>query len=188
MHATSGAGPGSRPLRSGNLLDLQDMTDGRFDDLLASNERYAATFTLQGIPASAARGLAVITCIDSRIEPLAMLGIKPGDAKILRNAGARVTLDVLRTLVAAVHFLNVTRVAIVAHTDCAMTRSNDDGLRASVRETTGSDAVDDWEPLTIANQSEVFAHDIALIDNHPLIGGRVEVGTFVYDVGTGRLH
>lgn len=163
------------------------MTDGRFDDLLASNRRYAETFSLKGIPAPAARGLAVVTCIDSRIEPLAMLGIKPGDAKILRNAGARVTPDVLRTLVAAVHFLNVSRIAIVAHTDCAMTRSDDAGLRAAVRDKTGSEAVDEWIPLTIGDQSAVFLHDVALIENHPLIGGRVEIGTFVYDVGSGLL-
>src|SRR5262245_37473497 len=62
-----------------------------FDDILGANRRYAASFGLAGLDARAARGLAVLTCIDSRIEPLAMLGLAPGDAKILRNAGGRVT-------------------------------------------------------------------------------------------------
>jgi carbonic anhydrase len=163
------------------------MPIGRFDDLLLANSRYAETFALAGIPAPAARGLAVVTCIDSRIEPLAMLGLQPGDAKILRNAGARVTPDVLRTLIAAVHFLNVSRIALVGHTDCAMSRLNDEEFRAALREKTNSDAVDDLEPMTVSNQHEVFASDAALILSHPLIGDRVEVAAFVYDVGSGLL-
>lgn len=163
------------------------MTHGRFDDLLDANKQYAASFGLTGIPAPAAKGLAVVTCIDSRIEPLAMLGLSPGDAKILRNAGARVSEDVLRSLTAAVHFLNVSRVAIVAHTDCAMRRETDTAFREAVREKTGSDAVEQWNPMAVTDQAQVFAHDSALIDNHPLIGGRVMVGTFVYDVASGLL-
>jgi len=88
-----------------------------FSDLLDANEAYAARFDLAGLPASPARELAIVTCIDSRIEPLAMLGLAPGDAKILRNAGARVTDDVLRSLVLAVNLLGVDRIAIVAHTE-----------------------------------------------------------------------
>jgi carbonic anhydrase len=160
---------------------------GRFDDLLEANARYAESFSLKGIPAPAAKGLAVVTCIDSRIEPLAMLGLRPGDAKIMRNAGARVTPDVLRTLIAAVHFLNVSRVALVGHTDCAMSRLNDEQFRATIREKTNSPAADDLEPMTVSNQLEVFESDAALILNHPLIGDRVQVGAFVYDVGSGVL-
>jgi carbonic anhydrase len=164
------------------------MPIGRFDDLLKANARYAESFSLAGIPAPAARGLAVLTCIDSRIEPLAMLGLHPGDAKILRNAGARVTTDVLRTLTAAVHFLNVSRVALVGHTDCAMSRLSDEQFRAVVLSKTGSSAVEQFDPMTVADQGDVFAHDAALILNHPLIGDRVEVAAFIYDVSTGILH
>ncbi len=88
-----------------------------FDDVLNANAAYAESFTDGGRPGKAARGLAVVTCMDSRISPLAMLGLQDGDAKILRNAGARVTEDVLRTLVLATHLLGVTRVMVVAHTD-----------------------------------------------------------------------
>src|ERR1700712_2179939 len=102
------------------------MTASAFDDVLDGNARYAATFRDEGKAGRAARGLAVVTCMDSRIEPLQMLGMERGDAKILRNAGARVTDDVLRTLVLAVALLGVRRVLVVPHTDCGMVK-NDDG-------------------------------------------------------------
>lgn len=78
-----------------------------FDDLFAANAEFARTFEWSGLTGTAARGLAVVTCMDSRIDPLGLLGLRPGDAKILRNAGARVTDDVLRTLVLAVYLLGV---------------------------------------------------------------------------------
>ena len=80
-------------------------TDETYADVLSANADYASRFHLARTPARAARGLAVVTCMDSRIEPLPMLGLAPGDAKILRNAGARVTDDVLRTLVLASYLL-----------------------------------------------------------------------------------
>lgn len=92
---------------------------GGFDDVLAANEAYARGFALGGLSGRAAKRLAVVTCMDSRIEPLAMLGLAPGDAKILRNAGARVADDVLAALALARDRLDVTRVMVVAHTDCA---------------------------------------------------------------------
>ena len=100
---------------------------GVFDDVLAANEDYVRTFTLAGLQPVAARGLALVTCMDSRIEPLEMLGLKPGDAKILRNAGARVTDDTLRTLVLAVYLLGVNRVIVLPHTGCKMASVSGDG-------------------------------------------------------------
>jgi carbonic anhydrase len=109
-----------------------DGDDGPFADVLAANAGYAAAFELRGLPSPAARGLAVVTCMDSRIEPLRMLGISPGDAKILRNAGGRVTDDVLRTLVVATHFLGVQRVMVVVHTRCKMAEVDDDEIHADL--------------------------------------------------------
>ena len=91
-----------------------------FDDLLEANRRYRAEFHDSGVPASRPRGSACITCIDSRIDPLAMLGLQAGDAKIIRNAGARCTDDALRSLILAANLLGVHRVCVVQHTDCAM--------------------------------------------------------------------
>ena len=110
-----------------------------FEDLLAANEGYAAQFSSGDLAGRAARGLAVVTCMDSRIEPLQMLGLSKGDAKILRNAGGRVTEDVLRTLVLATHLLGVERVMVVEHTDCRMAKVTDEQAHEAIREQSGLD-------------------------------------------------
>src|SRR5918994_7055759 len=115
------------------------LDDQTFADVLAANEAYAGDFSLEGLEAVAARGLAVLTCMDSRIEPLQMLGLRPGDAKILRNAGARVTDDVLRTLVLASYLLGVDRAMVVAHTDCRMGSGDEDDIHAALEEAGGPD-------------------------------------------------
>nr|BFE81894.1 hypothetical protein GCM10020093_044950 [Planobispora longispora] len=108
-----------------------------FDDLLAANEEFSATFTDAELTGRAAQGLAIVTCMDSRIDPLGVFGLKPGDAKILRNAGARVTDDVLRTLVLAVTLLNVSRVLVMPHTDCGMAKVTDDDVHRLAAERGG---------------------------------------------------
>src|SRR3989441_1737385 len=113
--------------------------DETFADVLAANEAYARSFPHRGLQARAAQGLAVLTCIDSRIDPLAMLGLRPGDAKILRNAGARVTDDVLRTLVLASYLLGVDRVMVVAHTDCRMAGGTEDDVHRAIANAGGPD-------------------------------------------------
>lgn len=158
-----------------------------FDDVLESNRHYAHTFDLAGIDPHAARGLGVLTCIDSRIEPLTMLGLRAGDAKIFRNAGARVTDDVIRSMIAAVHLLNVHRVAVVQHTNCAMVTLSADSLRVRVAESAGRSA-DDWDPMVVVDQRAVLASDLERLRTHPLLEGRVELGAFIYDVATGLLQ
>ena len=106
---------------------------------LEANGRYSDGFELGGLDPRAARGLAVLTCMDSRIEPLAMLGLRPGDAKILRNAGARVTDDVLRTLVLASYLLGVDRAMIVAHTRCRMAAGDEEDVHAAIEAAGGPD-------------------------------------------------
>lgn len=162
------------------------MTDGNFDDLLDANTRYADSFGLAGLEPRAARGLAVVTCIDSRIEPLAMLGLAPGDAKILRNAGARVTDDVLRTLVLAVHLLGVGRIAIVHHTNCRMVGVTDDELRATLTEEFGVDA-SGWDFHAVPDQAAVVTEDLARVRACPLLPNDLAVAAFLYHVETGRL-
>src|SRR5580704_10612547 len=108
------------------------MLSAMFDDLLRENQRYAAHFGLAGVPARAAKAFALVTCMDSRIEPLAMLGLRPGDAKILRNAGGRVSTDVLRSLILATSFLGVHRIAVMQHTDCALADRSDADVRSEL--------------------------------------------------------
>lgn len=156
-----------------------------FDDLLAANVRYRERFHDSGVPGVASRGLAVLTCIDSRIDPLAMLGLSPGDAKIVRNAGARVTPDALRSLVLATGFLGVTRIMVVAHTDCAVVGTTDESIRARLAET-GVDAAG-WEFLATTDPAAAVRTDLARIAACPLIPPGVTLGGFIFDVHHGSL-
>ena len=98
------------------------MTDA-FDDLLAANRRSPRPSTSAGFDGVAHAGVAIVTCMDSRIDPLRMLGLQPGDAKIFRNPGGRVTPQALEALVLGVHLLNVDRILVIPHTRCAMASS-----------------------------------------------------------------
>jgi carbonic anhydrase len=157
-----------------------------FDDLLAANERYRTEFHDSGVAGVAAKGLAVVTCIDSRIDPLAMLGLRAGDAKIIRNAGARVTDDALRSLVLAANLLGVARVCVVAHTECAMVGTTDDELRERIGSQRGADA-SGWDFLAMTDQLATLRADIERIRTCPLLPPDLEVGGFIFDVHSGAL-
>ncbi len=160
---------------------------GDFADVLAANRAYAASFGLAGLPAVAARGLAIVPCMDSRIEPLAMLGLQPGDAKIIRNAGARITPDVLRTLVLAVHALGVTRVMVVAHTKCKMASTTQEEVEQLIAEQAGIDARSlDFHLIT--DQRATLHRDVQAVRSWPFLPADLPVGGVLYDVDTGRLE
>jgi len=159
---------------------------GAFDDVLAANARHAEQFRRPHMEGVAAKGLAVVTCMDSRIDPLAMLGLQPGDAKILRNAGARVTDDVLRTLVLASYLLGVDRVMIVQHTRCRMASGSEDDVHAAVAAAGGPDTRS-LSFLTTQDQPSAVRADVQRVLSWPYLAGRVTVGGFIYDLDTGRL-
>jgi carbonic anhydrase len=159
--------------------------DGTFADVLAANDHYAHGFRLAGLEPVAAKGLAVLTCMDSRIEPLHMLGLAPGDAKILRNAGARVTDDVLRTLVLASYLLGVDRAMVVAHTKCRMAAEDEDDVHAAVEAAGGPDTRS-LGFLVAQDQETTVREDVQRIRSSPFLQ-RLRVGGFLYDVDTGRL-
>ena len=159
--------------------------DETFADVLASNEDYANGFALGGLEPVAARGLAVLTCMDSRIEPLTMLGLHPGDAKILRNAGARVTDDVLRTLVLASYLLGVDRAMVVAHTRCKMAAGSEENVHVAI-ETAGGPDTRSLAFLVTDQQEQTVRDDVQRIRSWPYLQ-RLRVGGFIYDVDTGRL-
>lgn len=158
-----------------------------FDDVLAANKRYAETFQSQGVPGVAARGLAVICCMGSRIEPLKMLGLANGEAKILRNAGARFTDDALRTLVLAAHRLGVMRVMVVAHTDCRMSKVTDEQVHTSINERSGLDT-QSLEFHTVLDQQAVLEVDVQRIRSSPYLPGDLAVTGAGYNVATGRIE
>jgi carbonic anhydrase len=158
--------------------------DETFADELAANEGYAGSFAYAGLKPHAAQGLAVLTCIDSRIEPLTMLGLAPGDAKILRNAGARVTPDVLRTLVLASHLLGVDRVMVIAHTDCRMT-GREEHVHEAVQ-AAGAPDTSEFDFLATDDQVATLQADVELLRSSPFLT-HVRVGGFRYDVESGRI-
>jgi carbonic anhydrase len=156
-----------------------------FTDVLRANETYVAAFEDAALSGRAAKELAVLTCIDTRIDPLAMLGLRPGDAKILRNAGARVTDDVLRTLVLASFLLNVKRVMVIAHTDCRMVGGTEEDVHSAIAEQGGPDTRSLLFQVS-EDVSETLREDVQRIRSSPYLVG-VEAGGFLYDVHTGRV-
>ncbi|WP_248958776.1 beta-class carbonic anhydrase [Sphaerisporangium perillae] len=157
-----------------------------FDDLLTANEDFARSFQHSSLSGRARRGLAVVTCMDSRIDPLNLLGLKAGDAKILRNAGARVTDDVLRTLVLAVYLLDVDRVLVMPHTDCRMAKSTDEDVHELISRQYGVDTRS-LEFHTVPDQDAALRRDMIRIRTYPYLPERLAVGGAVYDVHTGKL-
>jgi carbonic anhydrase len=160
---------------------------GDFDDLMAANRTYAETFDMAGFDGIAHAGVAIVTCMDSRIAPLAMVGLHPGDAKIFRNPGGRVTPQALEALVLATHLLNVTRVLVIPHTKCAMSASSEPELRAQIAESAGVDAA--WQMFSVVtDQVAALEEDVQAVRAHPLIPDTIAVGGFMYDVDTGLLE
>lgn len=160
---------------------------GAFDDVLAANSRYAETFVDKGLPGQAGKGLAVVTCMDSRIDPLMMLGLEKGDAKIMRNAGGRVTEDVLRTLVLGTHLLGVERVLIVEHTDCKMATDTAEAVHRSIFAASGVDTRS-LDFALMDDQLKSLAEDVQKVRSSPYLPKGLEVGGFLYDVRSGRLR
>jgi carbonic anhydrase len=158
-----------------------------FADVLNSNEEFVRKFRHSGLTGTARNGLAIVTCMDSRISPLAVVGMQAGDAKILRNAGARVTDDVLRTLVLASYLLGVNRVLVMPHTDCRMAISDEASIHTTIREQFGVDT-SSLEFRTVADQRAALAEDVARIRSYPLLQKGVSVAGAVYNVSTGQLE
>lgn len=157
-----------------------------FADVLAANRAHAETFSPVAAAGVARRELAVVTCMDSRIDPLGMLGLAPGDAKILRNAGARVTDDVLRTLVLAAYLLDVRRVMIVAHTGCRMSGCTEEDIHEAVAAVGGPDTTS-LSFLTTTDQEQSLRTDVGRIRSWPYLTD-LTVGGFIYDLHTGALR
>lgn len=162
------------------------MSNGAFDHLLAANKRYARTAP-RGFDGIAHEGVLILTCMDSRIMPLEMVGLRIGEAKILRTAGARITPMGLSAMVMGVHKLRVNKIMLIPHTKCAAASMTEEEMRASIEEISGVPVGDfffgvDDEPIPH------LIDDVAFLKQHPLIGPFAEIGGFLYDVDTGLLE
>ncbi len=158
-----------------------------FSDVLGANVNFAADFQGSALTGTAVKGLAIITCMDSRVNPLVVVGMNAGDAKILRNAGARVTEDVLRTLVLATYLLGVDRILVMPHTDCRMAQSEEADIHKTIAEQYGVDTRS-LEFRTVSDQRKALITDVIRIRSYPLLRDGVTVGGAIYNVTTGALE
>ena len=157
-----------------------------FKDALEANDEYIKSFKYSELTGVAQKGLAIVTCMDSRINPLSVVGMKSGDAKILRNAGARVTDDVLRTLVLATYLLGVERILIMPHTNCRMAQVDDVEIHREIDTKHGIDT-SEIEFKTVPDQRQALIEDVQKVRSYRLIKKDVIVGGAIYDVATGKI-
>jgi carbonic anhydrase len=156
------------------------------DQLVANNEAYAKTFDKGDLPLPPARKLAIVACMDARLSPYAALGLKEGDAHVIRNAGGVVTDDEIRSLAISQRLLGTEEIMVIHHTDCGMLTFNDDDFRAQIEQDTGIKP--QWAAEAFSNLDQDVRQTIARIEASPFIPHKESVRGFVYEVETGRLR
>jgi carbonic anhydrase len=155
------------------------------DELLRNAERYAESFDRGGLPLPPAKRVAVIACMDARLNPYALLGLSEGDAHVIRNAGGVVTDDEIRSLSISQRLLGTEEVILIHHTDCGMLTFSDDEFRKQVQDDTGIKP--EWAAEAFDNLETDVRQSIARIRNSPFVPRKDAIRGFVYDVETGRL-
>jgi len=156
------------------------------DELLANNEAYAASFDKADLPLPPGKKLAVIACMDARLNVYNILGLQEGDAHIIRNAGGAVTDDEIRSLAISQHLLGTEEIILIHHTDCGMLTFTDDGFKNAIEEETGIRPP--WAAETFTDLDADVRQSIARIKASPFIPSKQSVRGFVYAVETGRLR
>jgi carbonic anhydrase len=155
------------------------------DECLQANQQYAAAFDKGSLAMPPGRHVAVVTCMDARLDPARFLGLQEGDAHVIRNAGGRAA-DAIRSLVISQQLLGTREVVVIHHTDYGMLTFTDDQLRQKLREDLGAQTTDAFLPFSDLEQS--VREDVAAIRTAPLLLKDVPVRGFIYDVRTGRLQ
>lgn len=154
------------------------------DEFLEANARYAAQFTKGHLPMPPGRKVAVLACMDARLDPARVLGLEEGDAHVIRNAGGRAA-DAVRSLIISQQLLGTREIVIVHHTDCGMLTFTDPELRGKVKTELGQDA--DFPFHSFSDLERSVVDDVAALRASSFLL-RVPVRGFVYDVKTGRLR
>ncbi|GLZ77824.1 carbonic anhydrase [Actinorhabdospora filicis] len=156
------------------------------DELLANAERYAAAFDKGALPLPPAKGVAVLACMDARLNPYGLLGLAEGDAHVIRNAGGVVTADERRSLAISQRLLGTREIILIHHTDCGMLTFTDDGFKDAILRETGLKP--EWAAEAFADLDEDVRQSVARIKADPFIPHTDQVRGFVYEVETGRLR
>jgi carbonic anhydrase len=155
------------------------------DELLANNARYAEAFT-GPLPLPPARQLAVIACMDARLNVYAILGLREGEAHVIRNAGGVVTDDEIRSLAISQRLLGTREIVLIHHTDCGMLTFTDDQFKRAIQDETGIKPP--WSAEAFADLEEDVRQSIARIQASPFIPRKDAIRGFVFDVATGKLN
>ncbi len=158
------------------------------DEALKANQNYARTFSLGNLPMPPARKLAIVACMDARLTLEQFLGLKTGDAHIIRNAGGIVTEDALRSLIISHHLLGTQEIMIINHTDCGMLTFKDQELAAKLEDETGATPVAPSRFYSFTDVEKNVRQQIQRLKLHPWIPRQIPVRGFVYDVETGSLR
>ncbi len=156
------------------------------EELLANAERYAAGFDKADLPLAPARHVAVVACMDARLNPYGLLGLAEGDAHVIRNAGGVVTEDVIRSLVISQRLLGTREIVLVHHTGCGMLTFSDDAFKQEILDEVGIKPT--WSAESFSDLDANVRQSLARILSSPFIPHRQSVRGFVYDVGDGRLR
>jgi carbonic anhydrase len=156
------------------------------DELLRSNQAHAAAYDRGGLPSRPARKVAVVACMDARVDPSAALGLREGDAHVIRNAGGVITEDAIRSLAISQRLLGTEEIILIHHTECGMLTFTDDAFRRSIEDDVGIGPA--WAAGAFADLDEDVRQSIARIEASPFIPRKRSVRGFVYDVATGRLR
>jgi carbonic anhydrase len=156
------------------------------DDLVRNAQSYRSTFDKGSLPLPPALGVAVVACMDARLNPYGLLGLREGDAHVIRNAGGVVTADTLRSLAISQRLLGTREIVLIHHTDCGMLTFTDDAFKEAVRADTGIRPP--WAAEAFGDLDEDVRQSAARIRADPFVPHRDAVRGFVYDVGTGELR
>ena len=165
----------------GKLLDMSVT-----DQVLAANKIYAKTHDLRPLTPRPALKLAVLTCMDTRLS-IRTLGLKTGDAHIIRNAGGIVTDDSLRSLIVSHHLLGTEEIMVINHTDCGLMKASEDDLRTSIQKKSGTATVAPAFFYAFQNIEQNVLHQLQKLRTHPWIPQTLSIRGFVYDVTDGLL-
>jgi carbonic anhydrase len=155
------------------------------DDFLVSSRSYSAEFP-GPLPAPPSRQVAVVTCMDARIDVYRLLGLRPGEAHVLRNAGGVVTDDVLRSLVISQRKLGTREIVLMHHTECGLIGFDDDEFKAELRAETGAEPT--WGSQSISDVEADVRRAVSEVRTNPFLLHRDAVRGFVYDVATGEVR
>lgn len=158
------------------------------EEVLRANENYARNFKLGDLPVPPSRKLAVVACMDARLNIEEVLGLKTGEAHIIRNAGGIVTEDVVRSLIISHHLLGTQEFILIHHTDCGMMNFKDEEFQAKLQQQTGTASVAPACFHTFSDLAENVRQQIQKIRSHPWLPQHIEVRGFIFDVKTGRLN